>query len=64
MAVLVFTGSDQVVEAQALISILTMWLKEMPECPSPRPATAKFVYGSLGVSRLIVEVEPPVDEPK
>jgi hypothetical protein len=64
MAVIVFAGSDQVTEAQAIISILSLWLREMPECPSPRPATAKFIYGTNGVARLVVELEPPVDEPK
>jgi hypothetical protein len=63
MAVIVFAGSDQVTEAQAIISILSMWLKEMPDVETPRPAKARFVYGSNGVARLIVEVEPAPPAP-
>lgn len=64
MAIVVFSGSDQQAEAQAVIATLTMWLRELPERP-PRPASAKFIYGSNGVARLVVEVEPAaVDEPK
>lgn len=62
MAVVVFSGTDQQAEAQAVIATLSMWLRELPEQP-PRPAKARFIYGSNGVARLIVEVEPPpVDE--
>jgi hypothetical protein len=63
MAVVVFSGSDQQAEAKAVIATLSMWLRELPDQP-PRPAKARFVYGTSGVARLIVEVEPPVDEPK
>jgi hypothetical protein len=63
MAVIVFSGTDQVTEAQAIISILSMWLKEMPDVETPRPAKARFVYGSNGgVARLIVDLEPPEAE--
>lgn len=57
MAIVVFSGSDQQAEAQAVIATLTMWLRELPE-QQPRPASAKFVYGTGGVARLVVEVEP------
>jgi hypothetical protein len=63
MAVIVFSGSDQQAEAMALISVLSGWLRQMPD-QTPRAASAKFIYGSLGVSRLEVTLEPPVDEPK
>lgn len=58
MAVIVFSGTEQQAEAQAIIATLTMWLRELPEQPA-RPAKGHFVYGSNGVARLIVEL---VDE--
>lgn len=62
MATVIFSGDPQA-EAQALIAICSMWLRELPDQP-PRPASARFVYGSNGVARLVVEVDPaPVDEP-
>lgn len=57
MAVLVF-GSEQVAEAQALISVLSLWLREVEPTQPARPAKAKFIYGSNGVARLVIDLEP------
>ena len=62
MATITFSSTDPVPEIQAISAVLNWWSRELPGQP-PRPASGRFVYGTDGTVRLIVDVEP-VDEPK
>lgn len=56
MATVTFASTDPQAEIQALIAVLGMWLKELPE-QTPRPARARYSYADNGGVTLVVEVE-------